>query len=267
MPIHMIKTVFFIVALLSLSFSDLLSGTDSVNYNHALNFFSNTDTMNMHPTGGRGFVFPCTTSIADFDLFVAEEMLGTCIYICHTLAVGSPRPFYVAKKEINLSSDLNLNDTSYFAKIDTVRNDKHETWNTEGCYLPHINPAAGDSILSKSKILLVLKNSQNRYVFAVLNLIHVTGTYEDVQRFEYSYDKGYLAHWFLQTDGTTNFYGAEGVKPGKQTLFVHQNMNDSKKKLEYFSIRGQKISKGKYRNSNLIFERTGENLLSKRIVF
>jgi hypothetical protein len=115
--------IFFVIisVFVACLYSDVIQGNDTLFYNKDLAFSPHSITSNswQGTIGHAGLVYTCTTSIAQLDLFVAEELLGTCTYICHTLAVGSPRPFYLSKNVFDtscLSATVDVDDTTHFIK-------------------------------------------------------------------------------------------------------------------------------------------------------
>ena len=200
-----VATVFFSA---SGAFSGIISGTDTIIYNHNICFspHSITPLLSGVAAGRAGFVYKCTTSAGQIDLFVVEELLGTCMYICHTLAIGSPRPFYVSKKDLgamNLLSPLAVQDTGLFTRYDTGHYDIHVQ--DSNCYLPHIAPLGTNGPTIGPDNFIVIKNAAGKYIMVQFEVVVGTGTYYSPMPITYTYLRGYVIRWYLQTDGTLNF--------------------------------------------------------------
>ncbi len=188
--------------------ANVIKGTTEVDFNHNLRFTPCLITEDSTYTP-RGRVYACTPATPSIDLFVAERDVGTCTWICHILAIGSPRPFYLSKRAFTtstLTGTLNVTDRSQFVTFDTVRNTAGGR-DSLPCYLPH----ALDTQIA-SGYFAVFQNSERQYVLAVFNSI--MDDYTDcsqpplpVNCTSHSYRKGYRIDWYLQPNRTLNFSG------------------------------------------------------------
>jgi len=220
------------------AFSEIIHGTDTLNYDFNNNIVFSphslfSDTYNPANYGNEGRLYVCSASIPQIDIFVEVAEEGTCMYICHILAVGSPRPFYFSKTPFDstkLSMQINLSDTLKFTKYDTIHANPqvHDTMN---CYLPFL-------VISNQGNFGIFKNIYGCNILAKFD--PVIETAYDTWNFRYyQYLKGYIITWYLQTNGSTDFTYIDNVKPAKPHIVSY--INNQNNQSEYFNIRGQRI--------------------------
>jgi hypothetical protein len=256
-----------IVSLFSYSHAVIIKGTDIVLYNQNIEFNSHSITANPLIYQQAGFVYLCAASAPQMDMFVAQELLGVCTFICHSLAVGSPRPFYTSKTafdSVYFSVMFpNLNDTTRLTLCDTVRNDLHVHDNTH-CYLPHVGNGALSSIPIKPGYCAIFRNSwgsMGRYILARFDTIMAMSTVCEPTCTSYPYLKGYRIRWYLQDNGTPDFRGFANIidNPPPQSV-IRTTIN---KKL--FSISGRQLEAESPSQLNVVIERDASGIARKRI--
>lgn len=262
MNIRNIRT--WCVAFISLIFcfssnqAAVVNGTDEVSYNQNILFSNDSITNNPLRYQRAGYVYACTASTPKMDMFVAEEELGTCTFICHTLAVGSPRPFYFSKQKLSssfFSTIPVLADASKFVKYDTVHKDSHVNDSTD-CYLPHAN-----SIQEiPPGYFGIFQNSAKQYIMAQFD--SVWANYLDCDQVTFKctshpYLKGYKIHWYLQTNGTLDF---RDVVNAVERDRVHPEIKVSKEYCrQYFSLSGRRVEIEKLTGLKVVvrYDKTG----------
>jgi hypothetical protein len=257
-----------VVSLFSFSYAGIIRGTDTVLYNHNIQFSPHSITSNPKNWMPAGFVYSCATSTPQMDLFVAEELLGTCIYICHGLAVGSPRPFYLSKTAFDSAyfsvTIPNLNDTTRFTRCDTVRNDPHVR-DTVHCYFPHV----GNSLLAPSApsinpgYFAIIQNSANQYIVARFDTIMAIDVVCEPICADHPYLKGYKIRWYLQTNGTFDFRGFAGIAEKDPVRSVTQKKTGNS--AEYFSVSGRRFASESPSPLKVVIERDAKGRIHKQI--
>jgi hypothetical protein len=194
----------------------------------------------------RGYIYPCSSSSASFDLFTAVEYdMYPCIFICQNIAIGSPRPFYVSRKPVFPFGNLTLSDTGSFIRCDTVKGDKHipdTPADDNRCYLPHLgNPAPKVSPVD-SGCFLMIRSIVGLYALVLLKPVLQQQSYQGTTEY---YITGFQITWYFQTDGSLNFSGVTGI--GRQMIPTrHLSLSRRAGAMGIasgcYSIRGQKIS-------------------------
>lgn len=189
--------------LFTLSNAKIISGVGTLQMNTAINF---TSAKVFSPK----ITAHCSTSIDSADLMFFSHDCGTCMYYCPCEIINSVKPFYTSKlklSEIISLKSLDLKDTNSFLKIDTTRYCK-SPWllidTNNSCYFP------GSCWKINWTSPLIAQTSQKKYV--LVSMTTVIGTscdpmmppaYADCR----NYTQVVVLHWYLQTDGTTDFYG------------------------------------------------------------
>lgn len=186
------------------------------------------------------FVYDCLPiPPAKRDLFVNYYDHSLCICPCPSSAIGSERPYYRYDGEpdsINLNGPLNLENTSFFTKVDTI----HDNRTGGDCELPYF---VWDN--SSDKIIMVMTTSDNRYALTVLTPTYklvdcYSNTGDTTYHWTSSHLIGFSATWYIQMNGLPLFQGID-VPTG---ITSNPRRNYSTKvshKAAYYSLLGQKV--------------------------
>lgn len=269
----------FIVVLfyctVSQAVAEIISGTNFVQYNHDITFSPYTDSENewdstTHGSDGSNLVYTCSApSVSEIDFFVAEEQVGVCTYICHALAIGSPRPFYLSKiqfGEYDFSQELRLDATAEFIKIDTVTIDTHTKYvDSVNCYLPHIiiDDIDDNGYEEYTDIDFgIFKNRDGNCILITFTPVfdisfENTGLPDPAG---HTYLKGYEINWFLQNDGSLEFDDITHAFPRKGPS---RSVNPHKNETVYYGINGRRINGSAPLASTLIISRNGRKLITQ----
>jgi hypothetical protein len=188
-------------------------------------------------------VYPCSTSAANRDLFINYFEHSTCICVCPSGAVGSPRPFYKSKISfgaMNLTTPLDLADTARYTRVDTVRQ--------TGCALPY---SVIDLYGSYNETgVFIMTTSDNKYV--LLRLSQIVNT---VQCYDYDYTTGatyqwtqsrlggFTATWYLTSSGQPYFgwIPRANIAGKPQAVTPRRLPNTLSPTAEVYSLLGRKI--------------------------
>ena len=189
-------------------------------------------------------VYPCTTGAVNRDFYMNYFEHSTCICVCPSGALGSPRPFYQSKKafgSMNLSTVLNLADTSLFTRIDTVRQAAYGG----GCALPFTE------LWYTQPGVFVVTTADGRYALVRLTQVIITVNCSDYDPYTgttYSWTQsrldGYNVTWYITNNGQPYFgwipsgvvSGPRGVTP----LLVDRNALSPE--AEVYSLLGRKVA-------------------------
>jgi len=187
-------------------------------------------------------VYPCITSAVNRDFFMNYFEHSTCICVCPSGAIGSPRPFYKSKisfAAMNLTTVLDLTDTARFTRIDTVRQ--------SGCALPFF---VIDNWYNETGVYIV-KTYNNAYA-----LVRITPVIITVQCYDYdpgtgteyrwtqSRLNGYNVTWYL-TNGGQAYFGwvsQAGIASTPSAVTPQRRQNTISPRAEVYSLLGRKIS-------------------------
>lgn len=240
-------------------FPAILQGNDTVIYNKNILFSPHSISTNIWDSTNhtkKGFVYTCNASLPQVDVFVAEEGFTTCTYICHTLAVGSPRPFYFSKIPFNgfsLDAPLILSDSSKFTKCDSIHKDTYIFIDSTHCYLPHT--ILFDSYLQALQTgnFAVFKNINNFYLLAKFDTLMAIDTVYQPMPTYYPYIKGFKINWYLQNNGSTDFSNIVGIEPNRLHFIPHKD--NIKNDFEFFNVRGQRLINNNKSMTNIVIER------------
>lgn len=169
--------------------------------------------------------FACTTkALTQNGDLISNPRLSTCACPClNQVSLGSVRPFWKAKKtfySMNLTMPLNLNDTSSFVKIDTIK--KCDTATT--CWLPAVTISLG----APESVLVVQTAAKTA---ALVRVKQIDTTIQDI--LDCSYQGGYSTYilrislqWYLQINGTLDFSSVsqQGVLQSSLSMNpIHRN--------------------------------------------
>lgn len=211
----LLATSFIVITVLfSNTFSEIISGTNILLYNENITFHSRTITKNTRDSTlhdkGLSNVYKCTADVESIDVFNAVKINATCTFICHILAIGSPRPFYLSKipfESFDFSDVLNISDTSVFMKIDTLINETIVS-NSSNCFLPHVILRSTEYLVAKkydSVNFGIFKNIDGKFIAAKFDTVMDLSSDGAPEPQMHPYLKGYNIKWFLQNDGSLNF--------------------------------------------------------------
>jgi hypothetical protein len=232
------KQYLLIMFLPSLLFSQIITKSGTYNLNDYINLQTGASANLQKGTYDRN-QYPCTTRVDNRDLFMNGINITLCVCACPYGAIGSPRPFYKSKKSfstMNLSYPLNLKDTTFFTKIDTVTNYTYFS----GCFLPFYVL----DIHGNSSGVFVITTSSDKYALVRLNpniISHLCYDLETQSSWSQDLLTGYNVTWYLQSNGAPYFYGVDqsNIQKGKMKR-VEICEKQKSAKIEYFTLRGQK---------------------------
>lgn|GEM_PF-2264053 len=255
------KMLIMIISLNFMAFAQITSGKAVMKLNQDINFSSGVITGN--PGSMVTLYSPpsCTTKTKNIDFSIIVINGGLCMCPCPASGPGSQKPFYVFNKiwdSLHIKTPLNINDSSQFKKIDTVK-----YVGGEPCSLPYTY--AGSYTPSGNTI--IVKTQSNKFV-----LIHAkSGTkaqdscYEDVL----SYVLDYTINWYLQNNGSLDFSSVDltGIGPGfngnsgnsganikdpslKQFKIGFTNDFSARNAKTFYSINGERINRASFSKIN-----------------
>jgi hypothetical protein len=236
-------------AIFSEVYSEIISGTDRLLYNENVTFIPHSITKNtwnstMHEEGSYN-VYKCTADVDSIDIFNAVQMVGTCTFTCHILAIGSPRPFFLSKipfESFDFSDELNIYDTLKFMKIDTLINNPMVS-NSLKCLLPHVILRSIGYLGAKkyeSVDFGIFKNIEGKYFIAKFDTIMNLSSDGAPEPQMHPYLKGYNIKWYLQNDGSLQFDNITSILPIVKKEYKAKKIKDDVK--TYYDIYGRKIS-------------------------
>jgi hypothetical protein len=238
----------------------ILQGTTTLDMNRAIRF----DSAKVFTAPAGSIItsqYPCSLSVNAGDLHFVSHDCGTCTWYCPCEIIGSVRPFYAAKKPTEVLStfrSINLNDTAAFKKVDSSK-----TGAT--CYLPAL-ASLGFSSLASGRINwsfpLVVLTAQKKYVLVKLDSL-LTRSYDPFYpQFGGYYTRAVILHWFLQTDGTTNFFGITSADKNlipRGLSSRHRLQQD-----QVFDILGRKVHVADSKDANIFGASRVRLLCSKK---
>jgi hypothetical protein len=189
-------------------------------------------------------IYPCSTNVAGQDFFMNYFEMSTCICVCPSAAIGSPRPFYRPKKSLStmdLRGRLKLTDTTLFTKIDTVKQSNYSS----GCALPYIiSPMNGPGPL-----MFIVTTANNNYALVILTSTITTVQCSDYsipgQPYFWTHDRlmGYTATWYINTSGIADFSWAYIVGIQDRPGISHGiNRVQASEKSEHYTLLGRRVS-------------------------
>jgi len=156
--------------------------------------------------------YACTTQGISSDLISYFNFLTACACPCvGEGAFGATHTFYISKQNfssMNHKSLLNLNDTSNFSKIDTIKKGICYAPNNDSvCLLPYIEIGINDS-----ERVIVIETSQQKYA-----MVRVTPRSTTIVNREcgdpvdslYTFLGSFSLHWYIQNNGSLDFSGVD----------------------------------------------------------
>jgi hypothetical protein len=164
--------------------------------------------------------YPCSTTITSGDVITLVNTVTGCECPCaSSYAIGSTHPFFIAKQnftDMNLSNQLNLNDTGLFSKVDSTLGGSCLPGGT--CVLPSIQVGRGISFDSEK--VWVLETSQQKYAMVRMTplIVNVVSSCEAYSP-PYTANGGTALHWYIQNNGSLDFSGVS------QTSVLSHNAN------------------------------------------
>jgi len=193
-------------------------------------------------------VYPCSTSAVNRDFFMNYFEHSTCICVCPSGAIGSPRPFYKSRisfAAMNLTTPLVLTDTARYTRVDTVRNAAY----ADSCALPFF---VFDSYGSYNETgVYIMMTSDNKY--ALVRVTPVTKTvqcydYDPYQDTTYTWTQtrmsGFAVTWYLTNSGLAYFgwVPQAHVVSAPSEVTPLRNPNTLSPQAEVYSLLGRKIT-------------------------
>jgi hypothetical protein len=217
--------------------SEIVENTDTLKMNTTIRF----DSPKTISPALAGDIYPCTLSVNPGDFYFNSHDCCTCEWYSPCEELGSARPFFASKKSlhaIGLLTYLNLNDTTLFSKIDTQRDSK-------SCSLPAF---AGQG-LPKTTLVnwsspVIIKTALNKYV--IVSFVPITSeSYAMTPNGPgtgHPYTSAIILHWFLQTDGSTNFNGVTSIVNNQgRSDPANYSASDHSMQWKLFDILGRKV--------------------------
>jgi len=202
LPMRFFSLIVCVPVLLS---AQIISDSSFLSLNQDICFSSGSISHNILTAGYNTGLYPCTTNTGNVDFSLQQQSVSVCICGCAAPVVSSSSPFYKSKKtfdSMDFASPLNLEDTSKFSKIDTIRNSNPYP----GCFLPY-DFIHWTTLIQQPESVLVIKTKTNKHV--LIKGKAKVETYPTDRGELYcrgkSYFAGYTIQWYLQQDGTTDF--------------------------------------------------------------
>jgi hypothetical protein len=120
----------------------------------------------------------------------------------------------------------------------------------------------------RSGYYLIIKNVNNQYVLAIFDTVMAVDTEYSPMPTYYNYLKGFSITWYLQDNGTLDFSRTGVINDKKyQSIGISNQFDPKGDKIEYFTIRGQRITSRYYLGSYIIIERDIKGMIRKRIFY
>jgi hypothetical protein len=237
----------FIVSIATVSQSALIHQRDTL---HILSTYGRGASFSAN--GGGQFIidsigplwssYPCSLSYKG--IFIASLGGFFACPCCPTWSIGSPRPFYRPEwpPTINWSAPLRLTDSLQFSKFDTSKSQYY-------CSLPQAIPNSfydsiyvfsTTSVFNRPTYLLV------RVVALYLNPAKPTQTGGGALGYPVETCKNMLVvDLFLQTDGSTNFSGAQITPilvPNRQAREEKRSLLEASTVSQVYDLQGRSVS-------------------------